>query len=181
MLKAKDSCECMISSPDLLRIELGAGAAVVGGLLPQVARHVEDAHAHLLQAAAGRCHNLLLLVCPDVEVLVPAIKGADNYFSFYRDMSKRINDCSPVDDVAVVHVLALGDEFDLFEAGVLILSVVGDVDLDPPVVVVAEGVVERPAASLILVLRPVVDLMKDRVVESSALCVLSSVYPVIEY
>ena len=89
--------------------------------------------------------------------------------------------CSPVDDVAAVHVLALGDEFDLLEAGVLILSVVGDVDLDPPIVVVAEGVVERPAASLILVLRSVVDLIQDRVVESSALCVLSSVYPVIEY
>ena len=50
--------------------------------------------------------------------------------------------CSPVDDVAAVHVLPLGDEFDLLEAGVLILSVVGDVDLDPPIVVVAEGVVE---------------------------------------
>ena len=67
------------SSPDLLCVELGACAAVVGGLLPEVARHVEDAHAHLLQAAAGRRHNLLLLVRPDVEVLVPAIKGT--YYS----------------------------------------------------------------------------------------------------
>ena len=50
--------------------------------------------------------------------------------------------CSPVDDVAAVHVLPLCDEFDLLEAGVLILSVVGHVDLDPPVVFVAAGVVE---------------------------------------
>ena len=57
-------------------------------------------------------------------------------------MTTNMDVCSPVDDVAAVHVLPLGDEFDLLEAGVLILSVVGDVDLDPPVVFVAAGVVE---------------------------------------
>ena len=68
----------MISSPDLLGVEFGACAAVVGGLLSEIARHVEDSHAHLLQAAAGCRHNLLLLICPDVEVLVPAMNGISN-------------------------------------------------------------------------------------------------------
>ena len=55
-------------------VQLGAGAAVVRRLLPQVARDVEHAHAHLLETAAGGGDHLLLLIRADVKVLVSGMR-----------------------------------------------------------------------------------------------------------
>ena len=77
-VNSKSVCERLSISPDLLSVELGAGAAVVRRLLPQVAGDVEDAHAHLLEATAGGGDHLLLLIRADVKVLVSGRQAASS-------------------------------------------------------------------------------------------------------